>query len=177
MIGVGFDEDALVEYRNADGVVESVSRFDLTHTFEARWARKDILEAAWNGATLGALSGFGGALLCLVLIQQSPNDLRARRLAYDPAPLQRPEARDRLAPTPEKSMVAPARIMPVSFASLPATVAPTHARANRLPVSEPRLPAKAEPTATRQGKPDSGKDIAQAPARREGAKRDHGRWV
>ncbi len=57
MIGVGFDEDALVEYRNADGMVETVSRFGLPHTFEARWARKDILETAWNGATPRVRSG------------------------------------------------------------------------------------------------------------------------
>ena len=46
MLGVGFDEDAPVEHRNEDGAVESVSRFGPTRTFEARWARKDILEAA-----------------------------------------------------------------------------------------------------------------------------------
>ena len=57
MIGVGFDEDAPVEFRNADGVVEMVSRYGLTVTFEARWAREDILEAAWEGATLGGSAG------------------------------------------------------------------------------------------------------------------------
>jgi len=176
-IGVGFDEDAPVEYRNADGEVETVSRFGLTHGFEARWARKDILEAAWNGATLGALSGFGGALLCLVLVWRSLNDLRARRPAYDPTSSERPEARDRLAPVPEKPMAAPARIMPASSGSSPATAAPPPASAGRLPASEPRLPAKPEPTAARQDKAESGKDIAKPPARREGARRDHGRWV
>ena len=110
MIGAGFDGDAPVEYRNADGAVETVSRFGLTHTFEARWARKDILEAAWEGATLGALSGFGGALLSLVLIRRSTDDRRSRRPANETAPDRRPEARDRLAPAPERPapMSAPA---------------------------------------------------------------------
>ena len=176
-IGVGFDEDAPVEYRNADGEVESVSRFHLTHRLEARWAREGILEAAWNGATLGALSGFGGALLCLVLVWRSLDDLRARRPAYDPALSPRPEARDRLTPAPERSMSAPARIVPASSGSSPATAAPPPASAGRLPASEPRPAAKQEPAAARQDKAGSDKDIAKPPARREGARRDRGRWV
>ena len=176
-IGVGFDEDAPVEYRNADGEVESVSRFRLTHRLEARWAREGVLEAAWNGATLGALSGFGGALLCLVLIRRSLNDLRARRPGHDPALSPRPEARDRAAPAPERSMAAPARIMPASSGSSPTTAAPPPAPANRLPASEPRPAARSEPTAARPDKAESDKDIAKPPARREGARRDHGRWV
>ena len=59
MTGVGFDENALVEFRNADGTVEKVTRSGLTGSYRVRWAREDILEAAWEGATLGALSGVG----------------------------------------------------------------------------------------------------------------------
>ncbi|MDD9992025.1 MAG: hypothetical protein OXP75_09490 [Rhodospirillales bacterium] len=70
LIGAGFDGGTPVAYRNADGAVETVSRSALTHRFEARWARLDMLEAAWEGATLGALCGLGGALLCLVLVRR-----------------------------------------------------------------------------------------------------------
>ena len=49
------------------GWLETVSRYALTFDLKARWAREDILAAAWQGAMLGALSGFGGAMLCLVL--------------------------------------------------------------------------------------------------------------
>ena len=97
LIGVGFDGDTPVEYRNADGAVESVSRFGLTHGFEARWARKDILETAWKGATLGALSGFGGALLCLVLVWRSMSERRGRRTGKEPVLDLRSDAPDRLA--------------------------------------------------------------------------------
>ncbi len=78
LIGTGFDADAPIEYRNADGVVETISRYGLTVTFEARWAREDILEAAWDGATLGALSGFGGAMLCFVLLWRFMSDRGTR---------------------------------------------------------------------------------------------------
>jgi len=177
-IGAGFDEDAPVEYRNADGEVETVSRFRLSHGFEARWARKDILEAAWNGATLGALSGFGGALLCLALVWRSMEDRRGRRPADEPAPGRRGEALDRLASPPASPAPVPARARNGSAPPpLPATAAATDARANRLPVSEPRQPGKPEPTTTRQDKAATGKDIAKPPTRREGARRDHGRWV
>jgi len=174
-IGVGFDEDERVEYRNADGEVESVSRFRLTHRLEAGWARERILEAAWNGAALGALSGFGGALLCLALVWRSMEDRRGRRPANEPAPDRRGEAQDRLTSPPERSMAASARIKPASSGSSPATAAPPPA--NRLPASEPRPAAKPEPAAARQDKAESGKDIAKPPAPREGARRDHGRWV
>ena len=55
LIAAGFDEDAAVEYRNADDVVETISRYGRSVTLGARWARDDILDAAWDGATLGPL--------------------------------------------------------------------------------------------------------------------------
>ena len=108
LIGIGFDEDAPIEYRNADDVIETVSRYGLTVTLEARWAREDILEAARDGATLGALSGFGGALLCLGLVWRPRDDLRVRRSAsYEPTPAQRPETRQRMASPREGPEAAP----------------------------------------------------------------------
>ena len=170
MIGVGFDEDAPVEFRNADGVVETVTRSGLTDSYRVRWAREDILKAAWEGATLGAVSGFGGALLCFVLVWRSMDDRRGRRreneLRYSQ---QRTEERERLTSLQERPMSGPP--------PLPTSSAPTHAPADRAPVSSPPPPAKPESTVARQDKPETGKDNKRAPARRERRKRDYGRWV
>jgi len=98
--------------------------------------------------------------------------------AGEPAPGRRGEALDRLASPPASPAPVPARARNGSAPPpLPATAAATDARANRLPVSEPRQPGKPEPTTTRQDKAATGKDIAKPPTRREGARRDHGRWV
>ena len=154
MIGAGFDKDVQVEYRNADGVVETVSRSRLTFDLDARWAREDILEAAWQGAALGGLCGLGGALLCLALMWRSVHDRRAGR---------------------HESESAPERSMSVS-APLPETTVPSCAPADRLPVSEPPRPAKPEPAVMQQDGSAIGEDD-ETPARRERRKRDYGRWV
>ena len=169
MIGVGFGEDAPIEFRNADGVVETVTRSGLTDRYRVRWAREDILKAAWEGATLGAVSGFGGALLCFVLVWRSMDDRRGRRSTSEPAPEPRREARERLASSNERPMSEPP--------SLPASFAPTHAPAVRAPVSSPPPPAKPESTVARQDKSVAVKDNKTAPVRRERRKRDYGRWV
>ena len=178
MIGVGFDEDAPLEFRNADGVVETVTRSGLTDSYRVRWAREDILKAAWEGATLGAVSGFGGALLCFVLVWRSMDDRRGRRSANGPAPERRREARERPVPAQESPapVSAPAETGSVP-PPLPATAAATHAPENRLPVSEPPATAKPESSTARQDKPETGKGNKAEPARCEGAKRDYGRWV
>ena len=158
MIGAGFDGDEAIEFRNADGAVETVARSGLTYRYRVWRAREHILETAWDGATLGALSGLGGALLCFVLIRWPMDDRRGRRPAS--APARRREAREPLASPQERPMSAP-----------------THAPTDRPPASPPPLPAKPEPTAARQVKPKAGKDDRTAPARRQRRKRDHGRWV
>ncbi len=109
MIGVGFDGDASIEFRNADGVIETVTRSGLTDSYRVRWAREDILKSAWEGATLGALSGFGGALLCFVLVWRPMDDRRGRRPANETAPERRPDARERLASLQERPMSDPQR--------------------------------------------------------------------
>ena len=169
MIGVGFDGDASIEFRNADGVVETVTRSGLTDSYRVRWVREDILKSAWDGATLGALSGFGGALLCLVLVWRSMDDRRGRGSTNEPAPERRREARERLASLQERPMSDPP--------PLPASFAPTRAPTDRLPVSSPSQPDDPKPAVTRQVKPETGKDNKTAPARRERRKRDYGRWV
>ncbi len=177
LIGVGFDGDTPVEYRNADGAVESLSRFGLTHGFEARWARKDILEAAWKGAMLGALSGFGGALLCLVLAWPSMCERRGRRPAYEPVPDPRSDAPDRLASAPTSSVFTPVAARP-GFSPCSATAAP-----DRTAVPEPPDSQGAEPAGTRRSGPGSDKDNRAEPdaepARhaRRSRQRDYGRWV
>ena len=170
MIGAGFDKDVQVEYRNADGVVETVSRSRLSFDLDARWAREDILEAAWQGAALGGLCGLGGALLCLVLMWRSVNDAWAGRRGFEPAPAHRPRphAGDRSASAPERSMSV--------SAPLPATAATSCAPAGRQPVSEPARPAKPEPAVMQQDESGIGKND-EAPARSERRKRDYGRWV
>ena len=116
LIGVGFDGNAPTEYRTADGAVETVSRYELTVKLKARWAREDILAAAWDGAMLGALSGLGGALLCLVLIRRPREEHGVRRADYEPAPARRVDARERFAPPqarPEFAPLPPATTTPV----------------------------------------------------------------
>ncbi len=51
LIAAGYGEDTPVEYRGANGTVETVSRYGLTVTLMARWAREEVLMAAWNGLT------------------------------------------------------------------------------------------------------------------------------
>lgn len=155
LIAAGFDEDAPVEYRNADGVVETVTRSSLTYGFRARWARQDILGAAWDGATLGAIAGFGGALLCLVLIRRSMEARRTRYPAYDPEPAPLPQARERFAPPP------------------PAAAAPVPAA----PESERTQPIGPDSGGASNDKSVPRSDEAAAPDRREGEERDNERWV
>ena len=106
LIAVGFDENALTEYRTADGTIETVSRYELTVTLQARWAREDILAAAWDGATLGALCGLGGSLLSLVLSRRSRYDLRVRRAASGSAAQDPHERRERVVLEQQKPLAA-----------------------------------------------------------------------
>ena len=176
MIGAGFDKDVQVEYRNADGVVETVSRSRLSFDLDARWAREDILEAAWQGAALGGLCGLGGALLCLVLMWRSVNDAWAGRRGFEPAPAHRPRphAGDRSASAPERPMSAPSAARLASLSSPSATTAP--ASKDRQPMSELPRPAEPDPAVMQQDESGIGKDD-EAPAGRERRKRDYGRWV
>ena len=170
LIAAGFDEDAPVEYRRADGAVETVSRYGLTVTLEARWAREDILAAAWDGATLGALAGFGGALLCLVLVRRSRDDLRTRRPAYESAPVQQADERAGTALPQERPESAPTAVARVS-----ATAAPGRVTTDRQTASEPPCPSKTKPAVTRRSEPDTGEEGTAV--RRRGRKRDYGRWI
>ena len=169
LIGVGFDEDAPVEFRNPDGVVETAARSALTGSYRVRRARERILEAAWEGATLGALSGFGGALLCFVPVWRSMDARRGRRPANEPASDRRRGTREPLA-SPQDRQVSGSPPPPASFA-------PAHAPADRPPVSSPPPAAKPEPTVTRHDKPGAGKDGEAEPALSQRRKRDYGRWV
>ena len=171
MIGAGFDEDAPVEFRREDGTVETVSRWHLGHDFDARWARDRILEAAWQGATLGGLSGFGGALLCLVLVWRPLDARRGWRPANEPATDRRGEARERSVAARESPAPVSA---PATTGSTPSPVTPAP---DRPATSEPARSPSAEPAGTRRGRPDSGNDTAKASARGERRNRDHGRWV
>ncbi len=76
---------------------QTVSRYDFTLILEARWAQEDIFAASWDGATLGALSGLSGALLCLALIRRREDERHIPCAACEPGPTQPPEARERFA--------------------------------------------------------------------------------
>ena len=156
LLAVGFDEKVPIEYRNADGAIETKSRYRMTVSFEARWARHDILEAARDGATLGALCGFAGALLCLVMVRRSTDNRHARRSAYEHAPAHQSEARERFAPR------------------LPATTPLSRVTTDGQAKSEPPRPSNSEPAVTRQRRPDTGKERSPASA---DSKRDYGRWI
>lgn len=159
LIAAGFDGNEPVEYRGADGAVETMSRYGMTLSFEARWARQDILAAARDGATLGAMCGFGGALLCLVLVRWPTDDRHARGSPYGQAPARQPEARERFAPP------------------LPATAPPSRVAADRQARSEPPRPSKADPAVKTRREPDTAGESPPTSAERGRRKRDYGRWV
>ncbi|MDE0031931.1 MAG: hypothetical protein OXU75_02145 [Deltaproteobacteria bacterium] len=159
LIAAGFDRNAPVDYRRADGAVETMSRYGMALSFEARWARQDILAAARDGAMLGAMCGFGGALLCLVLVRRPTDDRHALSSPYGQAPARQPEARMRFAPP------------------LPATTRPSRPAIDRQAKSEPPRPSNPGPAVTRQSQPDTGKERLPASAERGRRKRDYGRWV
>ena len=166
LIAAGFDEDALTEYRTADGTIETVSRYGLTVTLEARWAREDILAAAWDGAGIGALCGLGGALLCLVLIHRSWSGDRSRNLGGRLAAVQRPTAGERFA-------TLPARLQSTSHPSgTPASASVTAPASSASP--SPRQPDSGAPI---ESKSLSSGDEATAPDARKQRRRDPGRWV
>ena len=167
LIVAGFDGETPVEYRAKDGIVETFSRYRLTFLTEARWAREDILEAAWKGAALGGISGFGDALLCLALVRRSGDDRRDRRSASGPTPERLREARVPPASIQEQPTFVPP--------PPPASPAPAHARLDRSSVSSLPPPAKPEPAVARQVGDEGGGDNGTAPAEPRG--RTYGRWV
>jgi len=177
LIFAGFDEDAPVEYRSARGVIETITRDRLSYTFEARWAREDILETAWNGAMLGWISGLGGALLALVLIRRSMGNRRTWHTGHKPSvPAPQPEARERLVPSQEKPMSPPASAGAVSGSLRAAAAAPVRALPDQSPAAGSPGPGKPDPAVTRRSEPADGKDRTE-PARRGRRKRTYGRWI
>ena len=87
----------------------------------ARRARKDILKAAWQGATLGWLSGFGDALLCLTLVWRSMNEPQTGRRKHEPAPTAR-RIRPSTARRSSSSFNHPRVVVPATYLSWRSTV-------------------------------------------------------
>ena len=81
LIFIGLDESEPVQYRNADGVVETTSRIGLKYSLEPRSARSFILHTVRESAAVGGLYGFGGALACLLLTRWPRHDRRYREFA------------------------------------------------------------------------------------------------
>ena len=88
MIGIGFDDSVVTEYRDWWGEVQSLTRAELRVNGDARVARRHVLRTARKGAELGACCGLGGALLSFAVFGR-----QARRRSPRPAP----ESRDRAA--------------------------------------------------------------------------------
>ncbi len=170
LIAAGFGEDTPVEYRRANGTVETVSRYGLTVTLEARWAREDILAAAWNGATLGALSGSGGALLCLVLIGRRRGGGRTQqRPAHERAFAQWSEEQERLSLPRERPVSAPDT---VAHGAASSSAVRDFASAIAAPGPAASPPGKPDAAVARRGEP-----AGSTPAGRTRRRRDHGCWV
>ena len=133
IVAVDFDEDDHVDFRTADGVVETITRSRLSDRYRARWARQDILKAAWKSTTLRVFAGCGGVLLRFVSAWRPLDDRRGRRPAGEPAPEWERDAQEGLASLQERPMSGPPP-PPTSFA-------PTNAPADQSPVSSPALSA------------------------------------
>ncbi len=166
LIAVGFDENALTEYRTADGAIETVSRYDLTVKLQARWAREDILTAAWDGATLGALCGLGGSLLSLVLSRRSRYDLRVRRAASGSAAQDPHEGRERVVLEQEEPLAAAMAHRSGPPRSVTAELAQTPVASGPEPGS--LEPGNTGPAADSYPTIDVRKDRTLPPARRDG---------
>ncbi|MCZ0955123.1 MAG: hypothetical protein OXQ89_05545 [Rhodospirillaceae bacterium] len=67
MIGIGFDDSIVTEYRDWWGEVQSLTRAELRVNGDARIARRHVLRTARQSAELGACCGLGGAVLCLAV--------------------------------------------------------------------------------------------------------------
>ena len=71
------------------------TRDDLNYNGEALLARDHLLRTAADAAELGAWCGFGGALLCLVLIRRRERDYPNRCATSEPDPIGCIDARAR----------------------------------------------------------------------------------
>lgn len=93
MLGVGFDDYGLVEYRTADGKTISVERYNLAYVMDEAWlARRQMFSLAANRAVLGACIGL--ALFGMWLVVRMALRLRqlesGRGAVVEPAPRVRP---------------------------------------------------------------------------------------
>ena len=93
MLGVGFDDYGLVEYRTADGETISVERYRFAYVMPEAWlARRQMFSLAADRALLGACIGL--ALFGLWLVVRMALRLRqlesGRGTVVEPAPRVRP---------------------------------------------------------------------------------------
>ena len=89
MLGVGFDDYGLVEYRTAAGETISVERYRLAYRMHEPWsARRQILSLAGDRAVLGACTGLALSAMWLAVLAAA--HLRQRvgghRALVEPAP-------------------------------------------------------------------------------------------
>ena len=99
-IGIGFDDNALTEYRDWRGEVQSLTRADMLTNGDARVARAHLLRTARKAAELGACCGLGGALLCIGLFGRQERRRIPRPAPEPPVRAAEGQARESVEPSP-----------------------------------------------------------------------------
>ena len=151
LLALNFDPRAPVAYRTRDGKEVTLARGDLAFSGETLLARDHLLRTAKRAAELGAWCGFGGALVCLVLVRRQKDERGERRTSHEPR-----------------------RTWPGSGAPTPVATVPVRTPADRPPGPDAPRPRKPRPAGTDGREAAPGREDAAAHARRE---RDYGRWI
>ncbi|MDD9998413.1 MAG: hypothetical protein OXQ89_11775 [Rhodospirillaceae bacterium] len=102
MIGIGFDDSVVTEYRDWWGEVKSLTRAELRVNGDARVARRHVLRTATKAAELGACCGLGGALLCFTVFGRQARRQRPRPTLEPPIRPAGDQAQGSMEPPPAR---------------------------------------------------------------------------
>ena len=176
LIGIGYDNSALTEYRNWRGEVESLTRDELRNNADAGFARRHLLRTARKAAELGACCGIGGALLCLAVFGRQDRG-QARRPVPEPAPPRWPgtpgeSASPQTTAVSERDTAGSRSGQPVTAAAVAVREPPV-----RPPDSQTREAGEPEPKGKRDSGKGAGKTGERPTARRTRRKRNYDRWI